>query len=183
MENLNEIKTLVIYINSMSDTEDLSLVFKDVDCKVLCNAPKSTIMTYLAGIPEGATVIMMGHGCPSGLFGVDWEGYAVDASMVDLLKDKKCIGIWCYASDFARRHDLKGFFTSMFISNSCEAYGHGYKGEDAEIFENTRRFCKDVNRLIIEDKPFEEWIEELYLNADTTIGSVKFNYDRLCYFD
>ena len=183
MKKFNETKTLVIYVNSMDDTEDLKLVYQDIDCEVLYNAKKNTISERLASLPAGSTVIMLGHGSSSGLFGVDWFDYAVDSTMVDFLRDKKCVGIWCHASDFARRYDLKGFFTSMFISNKCEAAGYGYKGEDPEIFENTRRFCKDVNKYLLDEMPFEEWIENLFLNADTTIGYVKFNYNGLCYFD
>lgn len=182
-KNFNEIKTLVIYVNSMDDTEDLRLVYENIDCEVLYNASKSTIREYLSKMPEGATVIMLGHGSGSGLFDHNWMGYCIDSTMVQFLRDKKCVGIWCHASDFARRYDLKGFFTSMFISNKCEALGYGYEGEDKEIFEHTRKFCLDVNQYLIECKPFEEWIENLYLNADTTIGYVKFNYDGLCYFD
>lgn len=182
-KNFNEIKTLVIYVNSMDDTEDLRLVYDKLDCEVLYNASKSTVREYLCKIPEGATVIMLGHGSGSGLFDHNWMGYCIDSTMVQFLRDKKCVGIWCHASDFARRYDLKGFFTSMFISNRCEAWGYGYEGEDSEIFGHTRKFCLDVNQYLIEGKPFEEWIENLYLNADTTIGYVKFNYDGLCYFD
>lgn len=181
--NFDEIKTLVIYVNSMDDTEDLRLVYENIDCEVLYNARKSTIQEYLENVPAGTTVIMLGHGSGSGLFDHNWMGYAVDSSMVQFLRDKRCVGIWCHASDFARRYDLKGFFTSMFISNKCEASGYGYEGEDNEIFENTRKFCKDVNRYLIDGKPLEKWVEDLYLNADTTIGYVKFNYDGLCYFD
>ena len=182
-KNFNEIKTLVIYVNSMDDTEDLKLVYDKLDCEVLYNASKSTVREYLCKIPEGATVIMLGHGSGSGLFDHNWMGYCIDSTMVQFLRDKKCVGVWCHASDFARRYDLKGFFTSMFISNRCEAWGYGYEGEDSEIFGHTRKFCLDVNQYLIEGKPFEEWIENLYLNADTTIGYVKFNYDGLCYFD
>ena len=48
------------------------------------------------------------------------NSYLIDSEMVHLLRDKEIIGIWCNASNFAYKYDLKGFFTSMFISNEKE---------------------------------------------------------------
>ena len=52
-------------------------------------------------IPQAQRVIMMGHGSPFGLFNVGRfsgnNGYIIDESMVDVLRNVECIAIWCNA--------------------------------------------------------------------------------------
>lgn len=180
--NLENRNILVIYVDSQEDTKDLELVYEGIDAVIMRNPSKymvKDILTYC----EFDTVIIMGHGSPSGLFSKSWDGYLIDESFVTLLKNKDCIGIWCYASDFARRYDLKGFFTSMFISNHYEALSCGIKSEDSEIQRLTQEFCREVNNLIKESVPFDEWIERLESKADMTNPVVKYNYEAMEYFD
>lgn len=178
-----EPKILVIYVNSAEDTKDLALAYKDLRVNLLYNPTLSQVRKELKVTPPNTTVIMLGHGSPTGLFNENWQGYSVDSSVVNLLRDKKCVGIWCYASEFAMKYDLKGFFTSMFISNKFEAACHGFKAEDEEIYEQTHRFLKTINELIKYHIPMDEWIEVLDSTADLTIPYVKFNYEALSYLD
>ena len=46
-------------------------------------------------------IIMMGHGTDKGLLGFD--KYVIDSSLIDELRKKICICIWCYASDFVKK--------------------------------------------------------------------------------
>jgi hypothetical protein len=87
------------------------------------------------------------------------------------------------ASEFAIKHDLKGFFTSMFISNKYEAACHGFNGENEDIYEQTRHFLRTLNNLVKNNVPMEEWIDTFNNSADMTIPYVKFNYEALGYFD
>lgn len=173
---------LVIYVDSREDTKDLSLVYDGLDALIMYNPKRHKVREMLA-YGKFDTVIMMGHGTPAGLFNKSWDDYLIDESFADLLKEKKCIGIWCYASDFARKNDLKGFFTSMFISNSYEALSCGIDADDDEIQELTRKFCTDVNTLIKDVVPIDEWIEKLEANADMKNPIVKYNYEAMEYFD
>jgi hypothetical protein len=44
-------------------------------------------------------------------------GLILDDGDAELLKNRpNLIGIWCYASSYAAKHNLKGFFSGMFIS-------------------------------------------------------------------
>jgi len=66
-------------------------------------------------------VIMMGHGSPNGLFGDEGQ-FIIGEHNVDALQEhSECVYIWCHASDFVKRHKLKGFSTGMFISEVPEA--------------------------------------------------------------
>ena len=66
------------------------------------------------------------------------------------------IGIWCYASDFARIHNLRGFFTYMFISNTQECLYNRCGSYDNEVvYEQNRLFAERVRGLITENRPME----------------------------
>jgi hypothetical protein len=48
--------------------------------------------------------------------------------MVDALKDKECISIWCHADQFMDKNWLYGFYSGMFISEVGEATVCGLPG-------------------------------------------------------
>lgn len=177
-----EPKILVIYVDSAEDTNDLKLAYEGLDVTLLYN-PTPQQVTRELRVTSADTVMILGHGSPSGLFTHDWCGNAVDARHVQYLRNKKCIGIWCYASEFAIKYDLKGFFTSMFISNKWEASCYGYTAENEEIYEQTRKFIRTVNQLIKDETPMDKWLDALDSSADLSIPYVKFNYEALGYFD
>ena len=110
-------------------------------------------------------------------------GYVIDFTMEDLLRDREVIGIWCYASMFALRADLHGFFTNMFISNSVEASCMGCGEWDNEIlYKQNKKFAVAINELIRNEVPMDTWVQTLYDNCDKELNFVDFNYSRLAYF-
>jgi hypothetical protein len=74
-------------------------------------------------------VIMLGHGFSDGLLSVRQFGlnpFIIDARCARYLSEKDSnIFIWCYASDFVTKHQLKGYCSGMFISEELEALYHG----------------------------------------------------------
>jgi hypothetical protein len=98
--------------------------------------------------------------------------------------NREIIGIWCYASLFGARYNLRGFFTYMFISNSqeCVCNRCGYYTNNV-IFEENRLFAERVNNLIREGTPLEEWVEILYESRNDELEFVNFNYGNLSYLD
>jgi hypothetical protein len=69
-------------------------------------------------------ILMLGHGSPYGLLNLAGIGdglYAVGEKQVPLLRNKRCIFIWCNADVFVKRYQLKGLYTGMFISEVKEA--------------------------------------------------------------
>ena len=176
---------IVIHIDSFpnGDTAFLKECYKGLDdAIILYNPTKAEINKTLEDYPT-EDVMMLGHGSPSGLFSTDWHGNVIDRTNAHLLKDRNCIGIWCYAKRFAKQNGLKGYFTDMFISNEGEAKCHGYNATDAEVFAEVEFFAKAVNTLIVDSVPYEDWVERLQSIANMERDFVHFNYSAMEYFD
>jgi hypothetical protein len=99
---------------------------------------------------DSRILMMLGHGCPQGLFaprkdknyqnGIDQFGrLIINASHVQMLRKKLCIGIWCYAVDFARKYHLHGLFSGMIISELEEA-------QDCGMYEFTKEEIQMYNQ-------------------------------------
>lgn len=176
---------IAIFMNTMEDTDTFAPLFNSLDCTLLTNPTRAEVVKVLGENPT-ETLMCLGHGSPSGLFAEDWGcGNVIDSSMVHLLKDREIIGIWCYASDFARRHNLKGFFTYMFISNLNEAryHGKGMGATDEIVYEENLKFSNALNELITNETPLDQWVEKLYENCNHELPFVEYNYSNLSYFD
>lgn len=171
---------LVIHIDTMEDTSFLKKVYNGLTCKVLYN-PGSRAEIVQALEQEHDLVLLMGHGTPQGLLNREMNGYCVDHSMADLLKGKRCVGIWCYAVEFARREGLEGFFSSMFVSNATEAAYFGFDADDRETFGEVVRFATHVNDLLRSATPLVQWVPSLRQGAHLEKDYVRFNYDGLAY--
>ena len=174
---------IVIHIDSQKDTSFLKETYKGISNLILLyNPTKDEVNKTLKDNPT-EDVMMLGHGSPSGLFSHDWRGSVIDYTNAHLLKGRNCIGIWCWAKKFAKMYGLKGYFTSMFISNAGEARAYGYSATDEEVFEEVEFFSKAINTLIIDNVPYEEWVGKLQGIADMSKPFVKYNYDAMEYFD
>ena len=174
---------IVIHIDSQTDTTFLKETYKGLDnAIVLYNPSKEKVNETLKQYPND-DVMMLGHGSSSGLFSHNWKGNVIDASNVHLLKDRNCIGIWCWAKRFAKFHGLRGYFTSMFISNAGEAKMYGYKATDEEVFDEVVFFSKAINTLIADNVPYEDWVEKLQGIANMDKDFVNYNYSAMEYFD
>jgi len=178
---------VVIHMDTMRDTGILSKLYEGMDCKVFLNPDYSEKDNVMEAVKSDDLVIITGHGDANGLYGVDMNGYFIDASDADVLRGRKVIGIWCYASEFADRYGLEGFFTSMFISNAQEFNEIFLSREecatDWEIERETGVFCKRVNCLVANRFPMERWVEILQAVCEKHIPYVRYNYEALSYFD
>lgn len=175
---------IVIHIDSQQDTSFLKKTYEGIDNLILLyNPTKEEVNKTLQDNPD-EDVMMLGHGSPSGLFSADWRGNVIDATNAHLLKGRNCVGIWCWAKKFAKNYGLKGYFTSMFISNEGEARGYGYYGyTEEEIFNEVELFSIRINNLIKSGRPQDEWVGALQADADMSKGFVKYNYENMEYFD
>lgn len=71
---------------------------------------------------EEDLLIVAGHGSPHGLFAPRFCGYAFSYDQLPLVRAKRIVCVWCYASEFVKYTTLKNCFaTYMFVSNPCEA--------------------------------------------------------------
>lgn len=145
--------------------------------------PKALVNEAIAN--EHDTLIMCGHGTPGGLMNPGFKGcaYLVDRSNYQMIKCNRVIAVWCHAKDFAETYGIKGFWSSMFISNKGEASANGiYNVSGKSITEQEILFCTRLNELIKNYVPMKTWIDKLKEQADYTNAVVKFNYDGLRYY-
>lgn len=161
-------KTLVIHINDPS-TDFLKPIYENIeDCTVINDGYYSkSHLRELVKIHD--KIIMLGHGCPTGLFGN--RGLIIDSSFVDVLKDKDNVYIWCHANKFVEAHNLKGFSTGMMISEWTEALVYGIMSSDKQIYESNKLFSEVIKEsLSIKDKKLMlENIKDKYVLFDNPV--------------
>ena len=176
---------IVVYVNSMADTATFDAIYRNLneDTIILHNPSRAEVDAILIERPT-ETLLCFGHGTPRGLFSHDFKDMLIDAESVPLLVNREMIGIWCYASNFGIAHNLRGFFTYMFISNHEEcAFNRCGWYEDSVIFAENRLFAERVNELIRNETPIEQWVEILYESRNADLPFVEFNYRNLSYLD
>ena len=176
---------IVVYVNSMADTATFDAIYRNLneDTIILHNPSRAEVDAILTERPT-ETLLCFGHGTPRGLFSHDFSDMLIDAESVPLLVNREMIGIWCYASNFGIAHNLRGFFTYMFISNQQECvFNRCGWYEDSVIFAENRLFAERVNELIRNETPLEEWVDILYESHNTDLPFVEFNYGNLAYLD
>lgn len=181
-----------VIFSNMGDTDTLVLkhIWKDLpNVKVIeinsFNGPWSKKVEQ-ALLTEKDTIILCGHGYPSGLLSPQTHGnpFIISEKNVRHIRAKRVIGIWCYASSFAKSMNLSGFFSSMFISNPTEALINGCTKSNGEtITREEILFGQRLSKLIASDIPMSEWKKKLVEQADTSIDVVKFNYSGLTYLE
>lgn len=135
---------------------------------------------------ETEMLVMCGHGTPEGLINpnfTDYDRYLIDSRNKNLIRAKSIVGIWCHAKDFAERYGVRGFWSSMFISNLMEAhYNHIYNTDSGTITHDETMFCLFTNYLIRNNVPQENWIDVLCKCVDFNDPVIRFNYSGLVYY-
>jgi hypothetical protein len=113
-------RTLIIHPSDRS-TDFLRPIYQPLDQYTIITRGTRQEVNEL--IKSHDRIMMMGHGAPWGLFSVDqFDGsYIIDHDSVPLLGDKECVFIWCNADKFVNRHNLKGLYSGMFVSELGEA--------------------------------------------------------------
>ena len=140
---------------------------------------RDEILTAIAAAPKDEPILLLGHGCPSGLLDMR-HGIVIGDADAEILKDRpNLVGIWCYASSYAYNHGLKGFFSGMFISELPEAVVNGVDASAMEIDDEAWNFCIRFGLSLRAGTPLEDIARELmdpcYIESDLT----EFNYSRL----
>ena len=140
---------------------------------------RKDILAAIAAAPKDEPILLLGHGCPSGLLDMRY-GIVIGDSDAELLKDRpNLVGIWCYASSYAFKHGLKGFFSGMFISEEPEAWVNDVEAEAAEIDAKAWDFAIRFGDLLRAGKPLAEIAAELMDPRHIDSELTQFNYERL----
>ena len=177
-------KTLIVHPKDTSTTF-LDIVYAPIENKtVITGGISKTELMML--IQEHDRIMMMGHGSPSGLFGIgqfkNAGSYIIDQSMVPYLKQKQNnVFIWCNADKFVDVFGLKGFYSGMFISEVGEANYCGLPGTKQDVVdESNYGFVNIIGKYINEDKHliYENVKKEYGLIAETNPVAL-YNNNRL----
>ena len=131
-------------------------------------------------------IMMLGHGNQYGLFSApDMNGiyrrFLITDRHVQFLRNKTCIGIWCYANKFAERYGLHGLFSGMIISELQEAIDQNITVTKDEIDDEMGMFVKHLkdcmNRFELQEIP-KRMSDMDYVKSELTI----YNYNNLYYY-
>jgi hypothetical protein len=178
-------KTLIIHPKDKS-TEFLKPIYENIENTTIligglydCDYVSELIETH-------DQVIMLGHGTSRGLLSVgqfpNCGAYVINSVHVDLLaKKENNIYIWCYASDFVKEHNLKGFASGMFISEVEEAEDHLLTEQTQEhIDESNHYFSELVGKVSsLPANEIYEFVKERYKLITYHNSVAAYNYERL----
>ena len=162
-------------------TRMLGLLYEGIDDVTLFDSweQRDEILKAIAAAPREEPILLLGHGCPHGLYDMRY-GLVIKDSDAYLLEDRpNLIGIWCYASDYAHAHGLKGFFSGMFISEEPEAWVNGVDASAEEVDEKVWDFSERFGTLMRSGKPLGEIAAELMDPRHRDSELTRFNYGRL----
>lgn len=175
-------KVLVIHPNDPS-TDFLKPIYADINEATVVNGGVSKKQVKEL-IKQHDRIIMLGHGSPSGLFSVgqfyESHGMVIDYSMVPLLKNKECIGIWCNCDVFFKRYELGGLYSGMFISEVSESEICGVPSNQKTINESNDYFAKQLGK--VSSQPLDEMfdcIKDKYSLLAETNKIAEYNSNRL----
>jgi hypothetical protein len=131
-------------------------------------------------------IMMMGHGSPWGLFSVSkfkvLDSYIISNEEVHLLLQKKNnVFIWCNADKFVNRHELKGLYSGMFISEVGEALYCGLPGTLQETVNESNDSFADMLGKVIDEPLYKAYrdIKQQYKILAESNPVAKYNYERL----
>ena len=176
---------IIIHAND-STTKILSLLYEErKDCYLHIDE-SSTNSQVIHAVKDADSVMMLGHGNPFGLFSTpdrkgQYKRHLIGERHIDFLRGKTCIGIWCYANEFAERYRLKGLFSGMIISEVQEAVDNHIEtnkeeiDSEMELFTQRLKYC--IEHYDLKDVPAR------MLELDNRQSKLtQFNYSHLFYF-
>lgn len=176
----------VIHANDPT-TKVLSRLYESREDFRLRITENSSNVEVRQAIRETDVIMMLGHGNPYGLFSVPdkngrYRRLLVDSRHIQFLRDKTCIGIWCYANEFAEKYGLHGLFSGMIISEMEEAQEHNITASKEEIDEAMVKFVLRLEDCIIRyDLP--EIPDVMRSSDDAQTELTKFNFSNLYYYE
>jgi len=162
-------ETLVIHPKDNS-TDFLKPIYQNLQNKtVLSGGVTKKFVRDL--IKTHDRVIMLGHGCPYGLFNIrgmfeNCGGLIIDRGDVELLNKKEGnIFIWCNADNFVELYDLKGYYSGMFVSEVGESNYCDVPSDLKTVTESNDKFSELLGETINE-------------NFQTIYETVKCGYEK-----
>ena len=142
---------------------------------------RDEILSAIAASPKDEPILLLGHGCPSGLLDMRY-GLVLDDDDAPILRDRpNLVCIWCYASTYGLIHGLAGFFSGMFISEPEEAILCGVDATDEEIEREFSDFSQRLGNLLKDGKSVREAAEKMMDQRWMVSDLTRYNYSQLEY--
>jgi hypothetical protein len=186
IKKTSNMKTLVIHPDDRS-TDFLRPIYAGIKRKTVLTKNVSRDK-LLSAIRSHDTIIMLGHGSSSGLFNVSGVGkgiMAIGESMVEELRGKQLIAVWCNADKFIERHQLPALYSGMFISEVSEARYCGVQGDQAQVNESNDMFAALLGNMLgkvpADLKTIHSMVGESYEELGEVNPVAKYNSDRWYY--
>lgn len=172
-------KPLVIHMDDRS-TDFLRPIYAHLDCDVVTHPVEDLDLM----IHKATRVIMLGHGSPNGLFNQSMatgNPYIIGPQNAKDLRKKDNVYIWCNAQKYVEHHRLKGFSTSMFISEVGEARFCGITATQAQVDASNHTFAELVGEVINSpSKHIFDRVKAEYVNVACKVTT--YNNRGLLYF-
>ena len=168
-------------------TQVLSLLYQQREDMKTLITERNTSSDVQRAIRSDDVIMMLGHGNEYGLFSKpdkngNYKRFLITDRHVQFLRNKPCIGIWCYANKFAEKYRLHGLFSGMIISELQEAIDLGVPATQDEIDTEMEKFTNCLKDCIetygLEQTPLR--MKEL---DDVQSALTKFNYVNLYYYE
>ena len=168
-------------------TQVLSLLYQQREDVRMLITERNTSSDVQRAIRSDDVIMMLGHGNEYGLFSKpdkngNYKRFLITDRHVQFLRNKPCIGIWCYANKFAEKYRLHGLFSGMIISELQEAIDLGVPATQDEIDTEMEKFTNCLKDCIetygLEQTPLR--MKEL---DDVQSALTKFNYVNLYYYE
>lgn len=147
------------------------------------------IRTRIRLAPPHERIMILGHGCPRGLFSKNFD----NASSYDRLiinhrhtyhlrrHGGNLIGIWCHARLFAEKERLHGLFSGMIISEPEEAQEYGLITTPQELDTVNTSLFTQLRALLDASTPLHQ-IPRLITQANNFHTPLAdFNYNNFFY--
>ena len=176
---------VVIHANDPT-TRVLSRLYESREDFLLRITEDSTKGEVRRSVREADQIMMLGHGNPFGLFSTPnkkgkYVRLLIDSDYVQFLRSKVCIGIWCYANEFARQYGLQGLFSGMIISELHEAEENNIPATKEEIDTEMEKFV-DRLKFCIETYELHDVPARMFELDDVHSPLTEFNYNNLYYY-
>lgn len=141
-------KILIIHPQDIT-TDFLCEVYKDLDCTVIRSKSIGSGALRRA-IKEHDRIICLGHGDPQGLLRdyIFQISYLITSKYVQLLRQKECVCIWCYADVFVKKYNIKGFCSGMIISEPQEALECNVPFNIGDVEKSNKKFAFALKKVV-----------------------------------
>ena len=192
---IDGVKTKYLIIHPKDCTTDfLCNSYKDIPNKLVVRDVTISKSNLKKLIKFHDVIIMLGHGVSEGLICSNkpikeenieplFGRLLINSELVQELREKLCIGIWCHASDFFEKYRLIGFSTGMFISDLWEADQYSFPLNENWIDESNNMLGKSISETYCKSPKeiYNKFIENFTKLRNNKIA--EFNYLEFRFYE